>query len=180
MGQIKSSGGFSTTTAVIAATAMAATAAGFKSISSTESSSKSTIGDSIPRAAEREGRRFSGDKFSMLPLLAAMRLLFGLGFLLLVVVVVVTTVVVTTGIPPLPLLLIALSLTLNNDAKRVELRWGANSSAIRAAAFRAAVRVERLVGTEGLGTIVRRQQGCKGDVLKRAREILFCWCVFFL
>lgn len=94
----------------------------------------------------------------MLPLLAAMRLLFGLGFLLLVVVVVVTTVVVTTGIPPLPLL-IALSLTLNNDAKRVELRWGANSSAIRAAAFRAAVRVERLVGTEGLGTIVRRQQG---------------------
>ena len=120
-----------------------------------------SIGDSIvlplPRAAEREGRCFSGDKFSMLSLLAAMRL-FGLGFLLLVVVVVVTTVVVTTGIPPLPLL-IALSLTLNNDAKRVELRWGANSSAIRAAAFRAAVRVERLVGKEGLGTIVRRQQG---------------------
>ena len=103
----------------------------------------------------------------MLPLLAATRLS-GFGFLLLVVVAEVT-------IPLLSLLLIALSLTLNNDrlgfllldpplpllivlaltlndAKRVELRWGANSSAI-SAAFRAAVRVERLVGTEGLVAI---------------------------
>jgi hypothetical protein len=104
----------------------------------------------------------------MLPLLAATRLS-GFGFLLLVVVAEVT-------IPLLSLLLIALSLTLNNDrlgfllldpplpllialsltlndAKRVELRWGANSSAISRAAFRAAVRVERLVGTEGLVAI---------------------------
>lgn len=110
MGQMKSGGGFSTTTAAIVA--------GFKSISLTESSSNSTIGDCIvlPRAAERgEGRRFSGDKSSMLPMLAAMSLS-GFGFLLLIV-----AVVVTTGIPPLSLL-IALSLTLNNDAERVELR----------------------------------------------------------
>ena len=53
--------------------------------------------------------------------------------------------------PPLPLLIV-LALTLN-DAKRVELRWGANSSAISSAAFRAAVRVDRLVGTDGLGAI---------------------------
>ena len=37
-----------------------------------------------------------------------------------------------------------------SDAKRLELRWGANSSAIRVVALLAARRVDRLTGTEGL------------------------------